>query len=61
MDVLIASFGIIFVSMLILVAIQVLRNDVLPTGCTPDGCRRCRKKTCPAKALDAHSETGTGQ
>ncbi len=36
------SFAMIFVSMLVLVAAQRLRNDELPTGCTPEGCRRCR-------------------
>ncbi len=58
MEVLFASFGIFFISMLILVAIQVMRNDVLPTGCTPEGCRRCKKKTCPTKALNAQSDAG---
>lgn len=58
MDVLIASFGIFFVSMLILVSIQIMRKDVLPTGCTPEGCRRCKKKSCPTKALEADYETG---
>ena len=49
MGFLIASFALIFASMLILVAIQYLRNDILPTGCTPGGCQRCRKD-CPKKA-----------
>ena len=59
MDLLLASFATIFVSMLILIAIQYLRNDVLPTGCTPEGCRRCRKD-CPKKAAsDASTDGGT--
>ncbi len=49
MEFLVVSFSMIFVSMLILVAIQFLRGDMLPTGCTPEGCRRC-KKDCPTKA-----------
>lgn len=58
MGFLIASFVMIFASMLILVAIQYMRNDVLPTGCTPGGCRRCRKD-CPKKAaLEAQAEEG---
>lgn len=49
------SFAMIFVSMLVLVSIQYMRNDLLPTGCTPEGCRRCRKD-CPTKAtLDTQS------
>lgn len=49
LEILLVTFVVFFISMLILVAIQFMRNDVLPTGCTPDGCRRCRKK-CPTKA-----------
>lgn len=56
MGFLVASFATIFASMLILVAIQYLRDDVLPTGCTPGGCRRCRKD-CPKKAaLNVHTD-----
>ena len=58
MEFLLVSFATILVSMLVLVAIQFMRNDVLPTGCTPEGCRRCRKD-CPTKAaLDAQSDAG---
>lgn len=49
LELLIVSFAFIFVSMLGLVAAQFLSNGKLPTGCTPDGCRRC-KKDCPSKA-----------
>lgn len=45
---LLASFVVIFASMLILLAVQLLRKDELPTGCTPAGCRRCRG-SCDAK------------
>ena len=58
MDVFLISFGIVFVSMLILVGIQVMRQDELPTGCTPEGCKRCRKD-CPTKAaFDAQADGG---
>ena len=58
MEVLLVSFAMIFVSMLVLVATQLLRNDELPTGCTPEGCRRCRKD-CPTKAAaDAQTDAG---
>ena len=58
MEFVLVSFATIFVSMLILVAIQYMRDDVLPTGCTPEGCRRCRKD-CPTKAaLDGSNEGG---
>lgn len=58
MEFLLVSFATIFVSMLILVAIQYMRDDVLPTGCTPEGCSRCRKD-CPTKAApDAQPEAG---
>ena len=58
MQMLLFSFATIFVSMLVLVAIQIARKDVLPTGCTPEGCRRCRKD-CPTKAaLDPDNNGG---
>ena len=58
MELLLASFVLFLVSMAVLVAIQVLRNGELPTGCTPDGCRRCRKD-CPSRAaLEAEAEGG---
>ncbi|MGI9508582.1 MAG: hypothetical protein ACR2QJ_04440 [Geminicoccaceae bacterium] len=58
MELLLASFAMIFVSMLILIAIQHMRDDVLPTGCTPEGCRRCRKD-CPKRATpDAQADGG---
>ena len=58
MQILLVSFAVIFVSMLVLVAAQRLRNDELPTGCTPEGCRRCRKD-CPSKAgRDAQDDGG---
>ena len=58
MEILLGSFAMIFVSMLTLVAIQYMRNDVLPTGCTPGGCQRCRKD-CPSKGdRKAHCDGG---
>ena len=59
MEILLASFVTIFVSMLILVAIQFMRNDTLPTGCTPGGCLGCRKK-CPTKARKALADGKKG-
>lgn len=59
-ELLIASFTLIFVSMLGLVAAQLFSKGDLPTGCTPDGCRRC-KKDCPSKAsLDAQTGRNGG-
>ncbi len=59
MEILLVSFVMIFVSMIILVGIQVMRKGELPTGCSPDGCGRCRKKKCPAKSMrDAQSSGG---
>ncbi len=52
MEVLLATFILFFISMLILVGIQVMRNGELPTGCTPGGCQRCRKD-CPNKTASA--------
>ncbi len=58
MEILLASFVLFFVSMAVLVGIQTLRNGELPTGCTPEGCRRCRKD-CPSKAaLEAEIDEG---
>lgn len=59
MEFLLVSFATILVSMLILVAIQFMRNDVLPTGCTPEGCRRCRKD-CPTNGA-LHEQTDDGK
>ena len=43
METLLVSFAVIFISMLALLLAQSLRKSELPTGCTPKGCKRCRK------------------
>ena len=58
MELLVVSFATIFVSMLILMATQYMRNGVLPTGCTPEGCRRCRKNCLTRATLDAQTDGG---
>ncbi len=58
MGLLLAIFFVFLVSMVVLAGIQILRDGELPTGCTPEGCRRCRK-VCPSKAaLEAEAKEG---
>ena len=52
MEALLLSFAMIFVSMLLLVMVQLLRKGDLPTGCTPKGCIRCRRYKLPQYLCD---------
>ena len=58
-EILLISFATIFVSMLILLAVQILRKGELPTGCTPKGCYRCRG-ACRSKS-GLREQPGAGE
>ncbi len=60
METLLGAFAMIFISMVVLLFAKTLGNGELPTGCTPEGCRNCRKKCSAKAAMDAQTENEKG-